>query len=150
MANGHVPYPQLPSAGGKRKTPNSPPESSKPLVATKAEGASKQATVESDTENGNAKGKATTKEVHEAEKTVGEEGNSDGEDNATLEAYTKDDKKKEVLRILRWPEWAYYEILEVDEDATDAVLRKAFLKKTMLTHTDRNKDVDARGVFQSK
>jgi hypothetical protein len=140
----------LPSAGAKRKSPNSPPESSKHLVATKAERAGKQATVESDTENGDAKVNGTTKEVHEAEKTDAEEGNSDGEDDATLEAYTKDDRKKEVLRILRWPEWAYYEILEVDEDATDAIIRKAFLKKSMLTHTDRNNDVDAKGVFQSK
>lgn len=67
-----------------------------------------------------------------------------------LHHYTPDDKKKEVLRILRWPEWAYYEILEVPEDATEDDIKKAFHKKSKLTHTDQNNDVQANEVSQSK
>ncbi|KAF2182649.1 heat shock protein DnaJ, partial [Zopfia rhizophila CBS 207.26] len=58
------------------------------------------------------------------------------------------EKKNEVLRILRWPDCAYYEILDVEEDANEADIKKAYRMKSMLTHTDRNKDVQAKEVFQ--
>jgi hypothetical protein len=64
--------------------------------------------------------------------------------------YTPDQKILEVQRILRWPEWAYYEILDVPEDADNATIKTAFRKKSILTHTDRNNDVHAKTVFQSK
>jgi hypothetical protein len=64
--------------------------------------------------------------------------------------YTPDQRRLEIQRILRWPEWAYYEILDVAEDADNATIKTAFRKKSILTHTDRNDDVHAKDVFQSK
>jgi hypothetical protein len=64
--------------------------------------------------------------------------------------YTPDQKRLEIQRILSWPEWAYYEILDVPEDADNATIKTAFRKKSILTHTDRNDDVHAKDVFQSK
>jgi curved DNA-binding protein CbpA len=61
-----------------------------------------------------------------------------------------DEKKREVLRILRWLARAFYEILELAEDATGEEIKKAYYRKSKLTYTDRNDDVDAKEVFQSK
>jgi hypothetical protein len=72
------------------------------------------------------------------------------DDNSELIEYTPDDRKKEILRILNWPDWAYYEILEVKEDATEAEIKTAYYQKSRLTHTDRNNDPQAKEVFQSK
>jgi hypothetical protein len=77
-------------------------------------------------------------------------GTPQDESEDTIKTYTPDEKKNEVLRILRWPEWAYYEILELPLDANDAHVKTAFRNKSKLTHTDRNDDVDAKKVFQSK
>jgi hypothetical protein len=67
-----------------------------------------------------------------------------------LKAYKPDEKKLEILRILSWPDWAYYEILEVEENASGIEIKKAFRKKSLLTHTDRNDDAQALMVSQSK
>jgi hypothetical protein len=72
------------------------------------------------------------------------------DDDPEITTYTPDEKKKEVLRILRWPARAFYEILELAEDATGEEIKKAYHRKSKLTHTDRNDDVDAKDVFQSK
>jgi hypothetical protein len=85
------------------------------------------------------------------EKDTGErQKNSEEGSEEKIETYTPDDRRKEIHRILRWPEWAYYEILEVPEDAGNAAIKKAFHDKSKKTHTDRNGDVDAKKVFQSK
>jgi hypothetical protein len=71
-------------------------------------------------------------------------------DDPEITSYTPDEKKKEVLRILRWPDRAFYEILELPEEATGGEIKKAYYRKSKLTHTDRNEDVHAKKVFQSK
>lgn len=69
-------------------------------------------------------------------------------EDENIQPHHPDDKQKEVLRILSWPEAAYYEILEINEDATSDDIDRAFRKKSRLTHTDRNDDPDAKRVFQ--
>lgn len=154
-------YPELPvpdvgkDDSKKRKSPNAAPEGSKPFTTqpikkdAKGDKAkfSKQAKVESEEEE-EAKEEPepeppTTREPYDAE-------NADEDEEIPLRDYTPDEKKKEVLRIFSWPDWAYYEILEVEEDATEAHIKKAYHKKSKLTHTDRNDDVQAKEVFQSK
>jgi hypothetical protein len=104
---------------------------------------SKQARVESEGEEEAKPPTITTKDAFEV-------GNSDQEEEIELKDYTPDDKKKENLRILRWPDWAYYEILEVEEDASEADIKNAWHKKMKLTHADKNDDPQAHEVSLSK
>ncbi|KAJ4329635.1 hypothetical protein N0V87_010697 [Didymella glomerata] len=75
-------------------------------------------------------------------------------DNEEILDYTPEEKEKErqeeIIRILRWPDWAYYEILDVRENASTREIIKAYRKKSLLTHTDRNRDREAEEVFKSK
>lgn len=66
------------------------------------------------------------------------------------EDYTPDERKKETLRILKWPDWALYEFLEIPEEADEDQIKKAFSAKSKLTHPDRNRDTDANEAFISK
>jgi hypothetical protein len=74
-------------------------------------------------------------------------GTSEGDE---IESYTPTQREEEVVRILSWPDWAYYEILEVPETATHQEIERAFRKKSFLTHTDHNGDRDAEEVFKRK
>lgn len=56
----------------------------------------------------------------------------------------------EVIRILRWPAWAYYKILNLEENAEESQIRQAYRKRSMLAHPDRNTDPDANEVMQSE
>lgn len=56
----------------------------------------------------------------------------------------------ETDRILSWPRFAYYEILDVEEDAPTKAIRIAYRQKARLVHSDRNDDPQATDAFQSK
>ncbi|OAL56168.1 DnaJ-domain-containing protein [Pyrenochaeta sp. DS3sAY3a] len=79
-----------------------------------------------------------------------EEGQEDerNEEQRELKDYQPDSRKKEILRILQWPENAYYEILDVPENAHETDIKSAWRRKSNLTHTDRNNDVQAKEVIQ--
>lgn len=77
-----------------------------------------------------------------------DDGGTSGSEN--IPSYTPDKRKREVLRILTWPDWAYYEILDVQETATKSEIESAYRKKSLQTHTDQNSDSDAKEVFLSK
>jgi DnaJ-class molecular chaperone len=76
--------------------------------------------------------------------------NSGTSENEDIQSYTPDQKKREVLRILKWPSWAHYETLEIAEAASTGEIESAFRRKSLLTHTDQNSDKKAKDVFQSK
>lgn len=85
-----------------------------------------------------------------ANASQGSGGDSGAGSDKPINSYSPDDKKKAVLRILTWHEEAYYKILDVPENASQDEIRKAFLKMSLLTHTDRNDDPDATTAFRSK
>jgi hypothetical protein len=134
----------------KRKSPHAAEDSSSSTTLAVTKGAkgdkaesSKQAIVDSEGEEEAKPPTITTKDAFEV-------GNSDQEEEIELKDYIPDDKKKEILRILRWPDWAYYEILEVEEDASEADIKNAWHKKMKLTHADKNDDPQAHEVSLSK
>jgi hypothetical protein len=60
-------------------------------------------------------------------------------------------KFEEVVRILSWPKFAYYEILELKEGESDEkIIKRQYRKHAAFVHPDRNKDVRAKEAFQSK
>jgi hypothetical protein len=79
------------------------------------------------------------------------EGESETEgESDTTKTFTPGEKILEVQRILRWPEWAYYEFLDISPQATKQDIKKAFREKSKLVHPDQNADTDATEVFQRK
>jgi hypothetical protein len=75
---------------------------------------------------------------------------TEGDETTQLRTYVPSNMEEEILRILRWPAWAYYEILEIEENATLEEIKKAYRNKSLLTHPNRNKDRSSTEVCQSK
>lgn len=76
--------------------------------------------------------------------------NGGTDENEQIEPYTPDERQREIVRILRWTDNAYYEILDVRTNADERTIRKAWLKRSSLAHPDQNNDRDATEVMQSK
>lgn len=76
--------------------------------------------------------------------------NGGTDEDEQIESHTPDDKKKEIFRIWKLPDWAHYEILEVDSTTnTDTIVRN-WRKKAKLVHSDQNSDKYSKEVTQSK
>jgi hypothetical protein len=76
--------------------------------------------------------------------------NGGTDEDEQIESYNPDDKKKEIFRIWKLPDWAHYEILEVDSTTnTDTIVRN-WRKKAKLVHSDQNSDKYSKEVTQSK
>src|ERR1044071_2594004 len=58
------------------------------------------------------------------------------------------EQKVAVLRILRCGPTAYYEILQLSKACTDAEVRKAYRKMSLLTHPDKNGHEQAAEAFK--
>jgi DnaJ domain len=65
-----------------------------------------------------------------------------------LRDFPNEEKFEEVVRILSWPKFAYYEILEVKEDVNDRGIKSQYRAKAALTHPDKNQDPQANEAFQ--
>jgi hypothetical protein len=74
----------------------------------------------------------------------------DESNSPNLEDYEPDALKQELLRVLQWPDVAYYEILRLDERASEVDIKKSYHYRSRLVHPDHNKDVHAKQAFQSK
>lgn len=92
-------------------------------------------------------------------KTSGADAGANGEarhrqhhDGSAGRAYTAD-QKTAVLRIRKCSPTAYYEILGLEERKTscsDAEIKKAYRKLSLLTHPDKNGYDGADEAFKSK
>jgi len=147
-------HPKLPAPdAGKKTSPNADPEgsnSSTTEAITKGVNGLSVGTAGGDeTDNKQPKVESEAGAESPTTKKTYDVGNSE-EEERVLQDHTPDDGETQVLEILQWPEWAYYKILDVDEDATQDAIKKAYRAKSKLTHPDKNKDVDANNVIQSK
>ncbi|KAI0604070.1 DnaJ domain-containing protein, partial [Pyrenophora tritici-repentis] len=73
---------------------------------------------------------------------------SETTDDEPIKSYIPKKKKKEILRILSWPDGAFYEFLGLPESATKDDIMKTSKAKFVLTHTDQNDDKYAKMAFQ--
>lgn len=60
------------------------------------------------------------------------------------------DQKAAVLRIRKCSATAFYEILSVENTATDGEIKKAYRKLSLVTHPDKNGYEGADEAFKSK
>ncbi|KAI0163001.1 hypothetical protein BJ166DRAFT_525071 [Pestalotiopsis sp. NC0098] len=58
------------------------------------------------------------------------------------------EQKAAVLRIRRCGATAFYEILEIQKSSTDAEIKKAYRKQSLLTHPDKNGHENADEAFK--
>ncbi|KAK4102829.1 DnaJ-domain-containing protein, partial [Parathielavia hyrcaniae] len=58
------------------------------------------------------------------------------------------EKQAAVLRILRCEPTAFYEILQLPRTCTDAEVKKAYRKLSLLTHPDKNGHEQADEAFK--
>ncbi|KAK0634581.1 DnaJ domain-containing protein [Bombardia bombarda] len=58
------------------------------------------------------------------------------------------EQKRAVLRIRRCEPTAFYEILEIQKTCTDAEVKKAYRKQSLLTHPDKNGHENADEAFK--
>jgi hypothetical protein len=130
------------------------PEENKPKEmeispSTKSGGNKKTPLVESDHEDDSttAPSSQTTPKANE-EKYL--EGSKDDLERDLVD-HPNEKKFEEVVRILSWPKFAYYEILELKEGESDEkTIKRQYRKYAAFVHPDKNKDVQAQEAFQSK
>ena len=59
-------------------------------------------------------------------------------------------QKAEVIRIRKCTPTAFYEILAIEKTSTDAEIKKAYRKISLLTHPDKNGYQGADEAFKSR
>lgn len=60
------------------------------------------------------------------------------------------EQKTAVIRVRKCAATAFYEILDVEKTATDAEVKKAYRKLSLLTHPDKNGYDGADEAFKSE